>query len=125
MRALARIIAVIMIIAIIISFVGYMMDWKKIDYAVPVNVFIFILLLASAIYNKHLENKKFRKFLQKVKQEQILKNENQRETAHSSRVKTGNYFQTRSRKIGLIWTGGTVHGAVPKRRERRIFLSRR
>ena len=125
MRSLVRIIAVIMIIAVMISFVGYMMGWEIIDYAVPVNVFIFVVLLASAIYNKHLENKKFRQFLQKIKQDQVLKKENKRATATPSRVMTGNSSQFKARKIGLNWTGGTVHGAVPKRGNRRSFLSRR
>ncbi len=125
MRTAVKIIVVFLVISIITSFVGYMMDWKIISFAIPFNIFLFFLLLFSALYNNYLENKKFRQFLQKAKHDQALKNEHERPTAHKSRVKRGEFSHHRTRKIGLTWTAGTVHGAVPKRTDRRTFLSRR
>ena len=125
MRTILRILTALMVISIVISFVAFMMDWEIARYAVPVNVFIFVLLLAAAVYNNYLKNKKFREFLLKAKQDKVLKNEPGRAPAHKSRVKTGEYSHFKSRRTGLTWTGGTVHGAVPKRGVKKKFLSRR
>lgn len=128
MRTLVKIIAVIMALAITTCFIGFMMDWSMTRYALPVNIILFVILLASAIYNNYLENKKFRQFLVDVKQDRAFINGNDRPSKapdEKSRLNSGEYSHYKTRKSGLSWSAGTVHGAVPKRGEKRKFLSRR
>jgi hypothetical protein len=125
MRIIVRIIAAIMVLCITTSFTGYMMDLGFTRYAIPVNIAVFVMLLASALYNNYLENKKFRQFLLKAKQDQVLQNETSRPSAEKPTMRPGEYTHYKTRKTGLSWTAGTVHGAVPKRGEKRTFLSRR
>ena len=105
---------------------AFMMDYPSLGLFLPACMITLVSLLGLAVYNNHLKNKRFREFIQSKKDDKDLQDELQR-TKLSYKDKTGRAKvpgKYTTRKIGNLWTGNNLHGAVPNRQDRRKFLTK-
>ena len=86
--------------------------------------FITILLVLVGILKNRHDRKKFKEFLESLKRKQRLNEEPEKEVAVPGKnpIRSKIRARYRPRKVGLNWTGASVHGAVPRRKDRREFL---
>jgi len=117
------IIAVLLFFAVSLAF---LMDSPSLRFYLPSVIIAVVSLLGLAVYNNHLQNKKFRKFIQSKKDDKDLQEELQRNKLSykdkTGRAKVPGKYTTR--KIGNLWTGNNLHGAIPTRQDRRKFLTK-
>ena len=82
------------------------------------------LFFGIGLLKNRAEKRKFEEFLEHVKRDQELQEKIKDEKIDpgdkTGRAKVKAYFKERN--SGLSWTGGSVHGTVPKRNKRRTFL---
>ena len=125
MRIALVINGIIAVFLVFAAFLTFMMDYPSLRFFMPAAVSSVVLLLALAVYNNYLQNKKFRRFIQHNKENKELQ-EKLQQSRLSYKDKTGRAKvpgKYTTRKIGNVWTGNNLHGAVPNRQDRRKFLT--
>ena len=124
MRIILIIKGITAVVLIFASFLAFTMDLPSLRVYLPAAFISVVLLLALVYYNNHLQNKKFRKFIQSKKDDRELQEELQQRKLlykdQTGRAKIPGKYTTR--KIGNVWIGNNLHGAVPVRQDRRKFL---
>ena len=100
------------------------MDMPSFRISFPLTIISIGLFFGAGILKNRAEKRKFEEFLESKKRDKELQEKLKEEKIDSGdktgRAKVKAYYK--DRKIGLSWTGASVHGAVPKRNKRRGFL---
>ena len=124
MRGLLILSGLVTVAMIFWSSLAYLLGMPSFRTIFPLAIISIVLFLGVGLMKNRVEKKKFEKFLEDLKQNQDLqekiKNEKIDPGDKTGRAKVRAYYKERN--IGLSWTGGSVHGAVPKRNKRRSFL---
>ena len=106
------------------STLAYLMGMPSFRVSLPLTIISIILFLGVGLLKNRVEKRRFEEFLEDLKRDQELqekiKNEKIDPGDKTGRAKVKAYFKERN--SGLSWTGGSVHGTVPKRNKRRTFL---
>jgi len=106
------------------STLAYLLGMPSFRIVFPLTIISIALYFGIGLLKNRAEKRKFEEFLEHVKQDQELQEKIKDEKIDpgdkTGRAKVKAYFKERN--SGLSWTGGSVHGTVPKRNKRRIFL---
>ncbi len=126
MRIVLIINGILAVFLLLAAFLAFMLDYPLFRFFLPADIIAIVSLLGLAVYNNHLKNIRFRKFIQSRKDDKELQDELQRNKLSykdkTGRAKIPGKYTTR--KIGNVWTGNNLHGAVPNRQDRRKFLTK-
>lgn len=106
------------------STLAYLLGMPSFRIVFPLTIISIALYFGIGLLKNRAEKRKFEEFLEHVKQDQELQEKIKDEKIDpgdkTGRAKVKAYFKERN--SGLSWTGGSVHGTVPKRNKRRTFL---
>jgi len=106
------------------STLAYLLGMPSFRIVFPLTIISIALFFGIGLLKNRAEKRKFEEFLEHVKRDQELQEKIKDEKIDpgdkTGRAKVKAYFKERN--SGLSWTGGSVHGTVPKRNKRRTFL---
>jgi hypothetical protein len=106
------------------SSLAYLLGMPSLRISFPLTIISIVLFLGIGILKNHAEKRKFEEFLEHIKGDRELQEKIKDEKIDpgdkTGRAKVRAYYKERN--SGLTWTGGSVHGTVPKRNKRRSFL---
>ena len=124
MRSLFVFTGLITVAMIFWSTLGYLMEMPSFRISLPLTIISVILFFGAGMLKNRAERRKFEELLERKKRDrdlqEKLKDEKIEPGDKTGRAKVKAYYKERN--SGLSWTGGSVHGAVPKRNKRRSFL---
>jgi hypothetical protein len=103
---------------------GYLMDMPTLPIRFTLAFISIVLFFSVGILKNRAEKRKFEEFLELKRRDrdmqEKLKDEKIDPGDKTGRAKVKAYYKERN--SGLSWSGGSVHGTVPKRTKRRSFL---
>jgi len=124
MRSLSVFTGLVAVAMIFWSALAYLLGTPSFRVSLPLTIISIVLFLGVGLLKNRVEKRRFEEFLEDMKRDQELqekiKNEKIDPGDKTGRAKVKAYFKERN--SGLSWTGGSVHGTVPKRNKRRSFL---
>ena len=124
MRSLSVFTGLVAVAMIFWSALAYLLGMPSFRISLPLTIISIVLFLGVGLLKNRVEKRRFEEFLEDMKRDQELqekiKNEKIDPGDKTGRAKVKAYFKERN--SGLSWTGGSVHGTVPKRNKRRSFL---
>jgi len=124
MRSLFVFTGLLTVAMIFWSTLAYLLGMPSFRFAFTLTIISIALFFGIGLLKNRAEKKKFEEFLEHVKRDQELQEKIKDEKIDpgdkTGRAKVKAYFKERN--SGLSWTGGSVHGTVPKRNKRRSFL---
>jgi hypothetical protein len=105
---------------------GYLMDLDTFPLALTLAITGILAFLVIGVLKNQAEQRRFREFLESQNRDREVqekrKNESVRPGDRTGRAKVKAEY--RERNTGVNWTGASVHGATPHRKQRRTFLSK-
>ncbi len=126
MRSLLAFTGLIAVAMIFWSTLGYLMDLPSLRISFLLAIISIVLFFSVGMLKNRAEKRKFEEFLESKRRDsdlqEKLKNEKIDPGDKTGRARIKAYYKERN--SGLSWTGGSVHGTVPKRNKRRSFLSK-
>jgi hypothetical protein len=126
MRSLFVFTGLVTIAMIFWTTLGYLLGMPSFRISFPLSIISVVLFLGVGLLKNHAEKRKFEAFLEQMKRDpelqEKIKDERIDPGDKTGRAKVRAYYKERN--SGLTWTGGSVHGTVPKRTKRRRFLSK-
>ena len=124
MRRLFLVTGLVTVAMIFWSTLAYLLGMPSFRISFPLTILSIVLFLGVGLLKNLAEKRKFEEFLEHLKHDQVLqeriKDEKIDPGDKTGRAKVKAYYKERN--SGLSWTGGSVHGTVPKRNKRRSFL---
>jgi hypothetical protein len=127
MRSLFALTGLIAVAMIFWSTLGYLMDMPSLGLSVTLAIISIVLFFSMGMLKNLAEKRKFEEFLESKRRDrklqERLKDEKIDPGDKTGRARIKAYYKERN--SGLSWTGGSVHGTVPKRTRRRTFLPKR
>ena len=124
MRSLFGFTGFLTIVMIFWSVLAYMLGKPSFRVSLPLTIISIIMFLGVGLLKNRVEKRKFEEFLEDLKRDRELQEKLKYEKIDpgdkTGRAKVRAYYKERN--SGLSWTGGSVHGTVPKRNKRRSFL---
>jgi hypothetical protein len=124
MRSLFVLSGLVTVAMIFWSTLAYLLGIPSFRISFPLTIISIVLFFGVGFLKNRAEKRKFEKFLEHMKGDRELqakiKDEKIDHGDKTGRAKVIAYYKERN--SGLSWTGGSVHGTVPKRTKRRSFL---
>jgi len=124
MRSLSVFTGLVAVAMIFWSALAYLLGMPSFRVSLPLTIISIVLFLGVGLLKNRVEKRRFEEFLEDMKRDQELQEKIKDEKIDlgdkTGRAKVRAYYKERN--SGLSWTGGSVHGTVPKRNKRRSFL---
>ena len=124
MRSLFVFTGLVTVAMIFWATLGYLLGMPSFRISFPLTIISVVLFLGIGLLKTYAERRKFEAFLEHMKRDpelqEKIKDERIDPGDKTGRAKVRAYYKERN--SGLTWTGGSVHGTVPKRTKRRRFL---
>lgn len=118
------IVAGILVFATLLSWI---LGYPALRWFFPSALIALALFLGTATWRNIAEERQFREFIWSKKADrelqELIEQEKLSYKDETGRAKVRGAYTTR--KIGNEWTGNNLHGAVPRRKDKRQFLKRR
>ena len=125
MKALFVFTGFIALVLIFWSILARIMGIESFSYIFPLCLVSIGVFFITGFLKNMVEKKRFEDFLRQQRENKDVQRKiENREIDPGDKYGRAKVKATyRPRKAGLNWTGGSVHGAVPKRTDRKEFLS--
>jgi hypothetical protein len=124
MRIIFILSGMLAIVLIFWAALGCLLDLPSFPLVLPLSIAGIVLFLLAGFLKNLDERRRFSEFLESKKRDPevqaMLSKEKVEAGDKTGRAKVKAYF--REGNAGVNWTGASVHGAVPQRKLKRIFL---